>query len=135
MWNRACSAVLVVAAIFGATGCIAEPAGTQVWGVNESDHDVIVTWVLHGGTYVLPAHSWGKMFDTYALPSGEVRVYDTTCGHLATLPLTGPRHTVHIPPTGVLVMTGDSPGQVPLSVNRAPTGPGGNDSFAPTTCG
>ncbi len=117
----------------GAVGCIAEPAGSVVWGVNESDHDVVVTSALHTGSYVLPAHTWGKMFDSYASPSGDVSVFDGTCRLLAKVPLTEASETVHVPHDGDPTLTGRSPGVVPSGVYRA-QGPGSGASFAPATC-
>ena len=119
--------------VLGTTGCISEAPGSQVWGVNESDHDVIVTSLHHGGTYVLPARTWGRMFDSYEPPSREIRVYDTTCRLLTTAPLTGALQTVHVPPTGGPVMTGEYPDEVPMSVDTM-LGPGSDASFAPATC-
>ncbi len=62
-------------------GCNAEPAGTRIFGLNESDRDVIVASSQHhGAPRVLTAHTWGLLFDEpFELPSGEITVYDGEC--------------------------------------------------------
>jgi hypothetical protein len=124
--------VMALAAVV--SGCISEAAGSQVWGVNESDRDVIVTSALHGESFVLPAHVFGKLFDAYRAPDHDLLVFDTDCRLLATLPLRVPLETVHISPTGEPGLTGHDPGIVPPTVRRAPTGQGDGDAFEARSC-
>jgi hypothetical protein len=116
-------------------GCvIGESPGSQVWAVNESDQDVVVTSQLHGGSYVLPSHTFGKMFDSYADPDDDILVFDDECHPLATLPLKVALETVHISVSGVPDLTGDDPGVVPAGVGRAPRSPSGGDLFEARSC-
>ena len=116
-------------------GCvIGESPGSQVWAVNEWDQDVVVSSQLHGGSYVLPAHTYGKMFDSYGHPDNDILVFDDECHPLATLPLKVALETVHISVSGVPDLTRDSFGVAPASVARAPRSPSGGDLFEPRSC-
>ena len=74
-----CMAVLATSILL--VGCNAEPAGTRIFGLNESDRDVIVASSQHhGAPRVLTAHTWGLLFDEpFELPSGEITVDDGEC--------------------------------------------------------
>ena len=117
-------------------GCIiGEAPGTVVWGINESNQDVIVASSHHGKSLMLPAHTWGKLFDNYSPPSGDLSVFDAGCRALATLPLTRSSDTIHIGPADEIEMTGSGDIHAPSSVKRArdnPTGDG--DFFAEASC-
>lgn len=109
------------------SGCIGEAPGTVVFGLNESDHDVIIASSHHQSTpLVLPAHTWGKLFDDYAEPSGEITVYDLTCGVLAQLPLTHPHDTLRIGQQNEIELVGGGVNPLPSGVHRAPNDPNGN---------
>jgi hypothetical protein len=116
-------------------GCISEAPGTVVWGINESDQDVIVASSHHGKSLMLPAHAWGKLFDNYSPPSGDLTIFDERCRALATLPLTRSSDTIHIGPADEIEMTGTGEIHAPSSVKRAPDSPTGDgDFFAEASC-
>lgn len=99
-------------------GCIAEAPGTLVIGLNESDRDVIVASSHHSSApLVLTAHTWGKLFDDYGPPSGEVTVFDLDCSVLATLTLTRAVDTLRIGPQGEIALTGGLDDVMPSGVN------------------
>jgi hypothetical protein len=117
-----CAAVLALCSVL--SGCISEPAGTRVFGLNESDRDVIVASSHHGGpALVLTAHTWGQLFDDYGHPSGEVTVFDPDCAVLARLPLTRALDTLRIGPQGEIAFIGRGDNILPSGVNRAPDNP------------
>ena len=111
------------------SGCIGEAPGTVVFGLNESDHDVIIASSHHGSTLVLPDHTWGKMFDNYEEPNGEITVYDLTCGVLAQLPLTRSLDTLRIGQKIEIELLGHMVNQLPLGVQRAPDNPNGDGTL------
>ena len=126
--NRAGSVLVTTAAVLALSsmlsGCMSEASGTQVFGLNESGRDVIVASSHHGGApLVLTAHTWGKLFDDYADPSGEVTVFDLDCGVLARLPLTRDFDTLRIGPQGEIVFIGRADDILPSGVHRAPDDP------------
>jgi hypothetical protein len=115
---RTYAAVLAVCSTL--LGCISEAPGTQVFGLNESDRDVIVASSHHGGPpLVLTAHTWGKLFDDYGDPSGDVTVFDLQCGVLAKLPLTRALDTLRIGPQGEIAFIGRGDNILPSGVRRA----------------
>lgn len=111
------------------SGCIGEAPGTVVFGLNESDHDVIIGSSHHRSTLVLPARTWGKLFDDYAEPSGEITVYDHTCGVLARLPLTRPHDTLRIGHQNEIELVGGGVNPLPSGVQRAPDDPTGDGAL------
>jgi hypothetical protein len=112
------------------SGCIAEAPGTVVFGLNESDRDVIVASSHHRSPpLVLPAHTWGKLFDDYEEPEGEITVYDLSCGVLATLPLTREADTLRIGPQDEVEFTGRGLDPLPSGVHRAPDDPSGGGTL------
>jgi len=107
------------------SGCISEAAGTQVFGLNESDHDVIVFSSHHRlPSQVLPAHTWAKLFDDYANPSGEVTVFDRDCRLLATLPITRALETLRVGGQGEIELISLDPGPLPSGVRQGYATPG-----------
>ena len=121
------------------SACIAEPAGTVVWGVNQSDSDVIVASSHHSnalGPLVLPAHTWGKLYDDHGKPTGALTLFDSKCGLLATLLLTRAMATVWIKPDGTVHFAVGDPGVVPTGVGRAPDDlEGGRRGWEVADCG
>jgi hypothetical protein len=112
------------------SGCWGEAPGTQVFGLNESDRDVIVASSHHHvGPWVLTAHTWGRMFDDYADPTGEITVFDPQCRVLATLPLTRAYDTLRIGPQGEIGFIGRGVDLLPSGVQRAPNNPQGDGTF------
>ena len=119
-----------VALSLALSGCIGEAPGTIVFGLNESDDDVIVASSHHRSTpLVLPAHTWGKLFDDYEEPSGEITVYDLTCGVLVTLPLTRPFDTLRIGQQNEIALVGGGVSQLPSGVQQAPDNPNGGGAL------
>ena len=117
----------VVASATLLSACIGEAAGTQVFGLNESDRDVIVASSHHRQpSVVLPAHTWAKLFDDYAPPSGEVTVFDRQCRLLVKLPLTRALETLRVGTQGEIELIGRSAGPLPSGVRQgdATTGAG-----------
>ncbi len=129
-----CLAILVLSGLLSA--CISEPAGTVVYGLNESDRDFIVASSHHNvAPRVLTAHTWGRLFDDYGLPSGEITVYDTACHPLATLPLTRAIDTLRIGSEEEIAFIGRGADLLPSGVHRAPDNPnGGGTTWAEATC-
>ena len=110
-------AVVLAAALLSA--CIGEAAGTQVFGLNESDRDVIVASSHHQQpSFVLTAHTWAKLFDDYAKPSGEVTVFDPQCHLLARLPLTRALETLRIGTQGEIELIRRDAGPLPSGVHQ-----------------
>ncbi len=118
------------------SGCMAEAPGTVVFGLNESDRDVVVASSHHGSPpLVLPAHTWGKLFDDYEEPDGELTVYDHSCDVLATLPLTREADTLRIGPQNEIELMGRWQDQLPTGVQRASDDPtGGGTLWAERDC-
>jgi len=117
------------------SGCIGEAPGTVVFGLNESDGDVVVASSHHGSALVLPAHTWGKLFDDYAEPDGEVTVYDSSCGVLAKLPLTRALDWLRIGQENEVELLGRGPDPLPPGVHRAPDDPlGGGSGWVEREC-
>ncbi len=128
--------IAVVALSLALSGCIGEAPGTVVFGLNESDHDVIVASSHHGSPpLVLPAHTWGKLFDDYEEPDGEVTVFDLSCEVLARLPLTRPLDTLRIGPQNEIELIGRGQDVLPTGVDRAPDDPiGGGTEWVKRDC-
>ena len=121
---RSFAAIAIALAV---SGCIVEAPGTMLFGLNESDRDVIVASSHHGSPpLVLPAHTWGKLFDDYDEPDGEITVYDVTCDVLAKLSLTRSPDTVRIGPHSEIELVGGGVDQLPQSVQRASDRPSGD---------
>jgi hypothetical protein len=118
------------------SSCISESAGTVVYGLNESDRDVIVASSHHRvAPRILTAHTWGRLFDDYGHPSGEITVFDLDCHPLATLPLTRAIDTLLIGRHEEVGFTGGLIGPVPSGVNGAPPNANGDGTFwAEATC-
>ena len=95
---------------------------------------MIVASQHHGRSLRLPARIWGKLFDDYAPPSDSVRIFDEGCQPLADLALTSAQSTVHVTPDGVTELLEESPGVVPETVSRAPSGTTGVDAFEEVDC-
>ena len=122
--------LLAIALSFAVSGCIAEAPGTVVFGLNESDHDVIIASSHHGSPpLVLPAHTWGKLFDDYDEPDGEITVYDVACDVLARLPLTRALDTLWLGPQDEIELIGREVDQLPSGVHRAPDDPSGGGTL------
>ncbi len=122
--------IVVVVLSLALSGCIAEAPGTVVFGLNESDHDVIIASSHHASTpLILPAHTWGKLFDDYEEPNGEITVYDLTCGVLATFPLTRQLDTLRIGKQDEIELVGGRVSQLPSGVQRAPDNPNGDGTL------
>ena len=130
----ACIAILASSGLLSA--CIAEPAGTVVLGLNESNRDVIVASSQHQvAPRVLTAHTWGRLFDDYRRPSGEITVFDTDCHPLATLPLTRAIDTLRIGPQNEIAFIGRGDNILPSGIHQAPPNPnGGGTLWAEATC-
>ena len=120
-----------VALVAIVAGCMSEAAGSQVWGLNESDRDVVVASSVHGGSLIVPARSWSKIFDAYRDPGGDILVYDEDCRRVATLPLTTPLATVRIDPAGEAELVGEIV-SIPTGVVRDPVAAG--QTFEPKDC-
>ena len=104
--------VAAVATSVTIAGCIAESPGTVVFGINESDQDVVVASSHHrAGPFVLPAHTWGRLFDDYGDPSGEVTIFDVDCVVMAKQPLTRAIETLRITASGEIEFHGPHPGR------------------------
>ena len=112
-------------------GCFGEAPGSQVWGLNESDRDVVVASPLHGGSSVLPARTWSMMFNSYSDPDRQILVYDEDCRLLATLPLTTSSATVRIDPAREPELV-EGTLDIPVGVTRDPLDPG--ETFEPRSC-
>ena len=118
-----------IALSFAVSGCIAEAPGTVVIGLNESDHDVIIASSHHGSPpVVLSAHTWGKLFDDYDEPDGEITVYDLTCDVLARLPLTRALDTLWLGPQNEMLIDRGL-GPLPSGVHRASADPSGGGTL------
>jgi hypothetical protein len=112
-------------------GCNAEPAGTRIFGLNESDRDVIVASSQHHGSpRVLTPHTWGLLFDEpFELPSGEITVYDGECRQKASLPRTRAINTLHIGSNGDIEFLGQWEGPLPSGIHQAPANPSGDGTL------
>ena len=112
-------------------GCFGEAPGSQVWGLNESDRDVVVASPLHSGSSILPARTWSMMFNSYSDPDREILVYDADCKLLATLPLRTSSATVRIDPAGEPELV-EGTMDIPAGVTRDPLDTG--QTFEPKSC-
>ena len=125
---------LAVGLSLSAVGC-SDGTGYTVLALNESDQDVIVgvARTHDSESRRLPARTWGTLFISNRLPSGELIVFDESCGQIASFPFTQSSLTVHVDPDGD-VTSSDDDWKVPAGVEYRSRDGGEAERFPMASC-
>jgi hypothetical protein len=114
-----------------AVGCSdSQGEGHGVYGLNESDHAVVLrVQTSGGGAFLLPARSYGTVSVGFDPRKGDIVVFDVDCRPIATLAWTKADVTVRIAPDGTVGFTDQR--TLPPGIRRVDIDGGPSSSIRP----
>jgi hypothetical protein len=123
-------AALAVIVLLSVACSDSQGEGHGVYGLNESDHAVVLRiQTSGGGSFLLPARSYGTVSVGFDPRKGDILVFDVDCRLIATLAWTKADVTVRIAPEGTVGFTDQR--TLPPGIQRVDIAGGPSSSIRP----